>query len=50
MISLEERIARIIERQEDMLGNTDGKAITATLRVSPDGTGADGLSLMQIHG
>lgn len=43
MISLEERIARIIERQEDMLGNVE-RSYTATLRVSPDGTGADGLS------
>ncbi len=45
MISLEERVARIIERQEDMLGNAGlGRAYTATLHVSPDGTGADGLS------
>ena len=35
----------IIERQVDMLGNAGlGRAYTATLRVSPDGTGADGLS------
>lgn len=35
----------LIERQRDMLGNAgDGRAYTATLRVSPDGTGADGLS------
>ena len=45
MIGLEERIAKIIERQEDMLGNAGhGRAYTATLHVSPDGTGADGLS------
>ncbi len=44
-IALEERLLEIIERQEDMLGNAGlGRANTATLRVSPDGTGADGLS------
>ncbi len=44
-IALEERLAAITERQEDMLGNAGlGRAYTATLRVSPDGTGADGLS------
>ncbi len=35
----------LIERQLDMLGNaTHGRAVTATLRVSPNGSGADGLS------
>ena len=35
----------LIERQLDMLGPTTiGRAITATLRVSPDGDGSDGLS------
>ena len=43
MIALEERLLKLIERQEDMLGNVD-RAYTATLHVSPDGTGADGLS------
>ncbi len=45
MIALEERMLKLIERQENMLGNAGlGRAYTATLRVSPDGTGADGLS------
>lgn len=45
MIALEERVLKLIERQEDMLGNAvRGKAVTATLRVSLDGSGADGLS------
>ncbi len=45
MIAEEERLLKIIERQEDMLGNAGlGRAHTATLHVSPDGTGADGLS------
>lgn len=45
MIAEEERLLKLIERQEDMLGNAvKGKAVTATLRVSPDGSGADGLS------
>ncbi len=44
-IATEERILKLIERQEDMLGNaTAGVAITATLRVSPDGDNSDGLS------
>lgn len=38
-------IATLIERQEDMLGSASlEEAITATLRVSPNGSGADGLS------
>ncbi len=46
MISLEERILKLTERQEDMLGNaTAGVAVTATLRVSPDGDNSDGLTL-----
>jgi len=45
MIGHEERIARLLERQEDALGNASlGRAVTATLRVSPNGSGADGLS------
>ena len=45
MIGHEERTLKIIERQEDMLGNAgEGRSHTATLRVSPNGTGADGLS------
>ena len=45
MIGLEERWLRQLERQEDMLGNAAlGRAVTATLRVSPNGSGADGLS------
>jgi len=45
MIAEEERILKIIERQENMLGISGlGRANTATLYVSPDGTGADGLS------
>ncbi len=45
MIALEERILKLIERQEDMLGNaTSGIAVTATLRVSPSGDGTDGLT------
>ncbi len=44
-IATEERLLKIIERQIDMLGNAGlGRAYTATLRVSPDGSGADGLS------
>lgn len=43
MIGELQRFDKLIERQEDMLGNTD-RANTATLRVSPDGSGADGLS------
>lgn len=43
--ALSEAIVTALEHQEDMLGSaTVGKAITATLYVSPDGTGADGLS------
>lgn len=38
-------IDTLIERQEDMLGNASiGRAVTATLHVSPNGSGADGLS------
>ena len=44
MIDEEGRLLKLIERQEDMLGNTSERAYTATLRVSPDGSGADGLS------
>lgn len=45
MIDLEGRLEELLERQEDMLGDaTSLGAITATLRVSPDGTGVDGLS------
>ncbi len=45
MIAEEERLLKLIERQEDMLGNSGlGRAYTATLHVSQDGTGADGLS------
>ena len=45
MIGEIERWNKAIERQEDMLGDaTANRAITATLCVSPDGTGADGLS------
>lgn len=44
MIDLEGRVVKIIERQEDMLGNVESRAYTATLRVSPDGNNADGLS------
>ncbi|KKM04015.1 hypothetical protein LCGC14_1768630 [marine sediment metagenome] len=45
MIALEERILKLIERQEDMLGIAGlGRANTATLHVSPDGDGSDGLS------
>ena len=44
-IATEERLLKIIERQEDMLGIAGlGRANTATLRVSPDGDGSDGLS------
>ena len=39
------RFNTLIERQEDELGGaTIGRSVTATLRVSPIGTGADGLS------
>ena len=45
MIGEEERILKLIERQEDMLGIAGlGRANTATLHVSPDGDGTDGLS------
>ena len=45
MIADEERVLKLIERQEDMLGNASiGRAVSATLHVSPNGTGADGLS------
>ena len=45
MIGLEERIDKLIERQEDMLGNASIlAAVTDTLHVSPNGTGVDGLS------
>ena len=45
MIAEEERLLKLIERQEDMLGIAGiGRANTATLYLSPDGTGADGLS------
>ncbi len=44
MIGLEERIAEVIERQEDMLSNVNERANTATFRVSPDGDNTDGLS------
>jgi len=45
MIGSEERLQKLIERQSDMLGNASSNdAITATLRVSPNGSGADGLS------
>jgi len=44
-IATEERLLKLIERQEDMLGIAGlGRANTATLYVHPDGTGADGLS------
>ncbi len=44
-IATEERLLKLIERQENMLGNAGlGRAYTETLHVSPDGTGADGLS------
>jgi len=40
-----ERILKLIERQENMLGIAGlGRANTATLYVSPDGDGADGLT------
>jgi len=46
MIDETGRLERLIERQEDMLGNaTLERAVSATLRVSPNGTGVDGLSL-----
>jgi len=39
------RIDTLIERQVDMLGEAaSSRAVTCTLRVSPDGSGADGLS------
>ena len=45
MIAIEEKVARLQERQLDMLGNAGlGRAYTATLRVSPDGSNTDGLS------
>jgi len=45
VIDLDGTLADIIERQEDELGNaTIGRAVSATLRVSPNGTGVDGLS------
>ncbi len=45
MIAEEERIALIIEHQEDTLGIAGlGRANTATFYVSPDGTGADGMT------
>lgn len=45
MIAETERLLSLLERQEDELGSaTMGRAISATLRVSPNGTGADGLS------
>ena len=45
MIDLTGRVETLIERQEDMLGDAaSSRAVTCTLRVSPDGSGADGLS------
>jgi len=45
MIGEIERLNRLAERQEDMLGDASiSRAVTATLRVSPNGSGADGLS------
>jgi hypothetical protein len=45
MIGLEEKVKRITDRQIDMLGNASTqRAVTATLHVSPDGSGTDGLS------
>jgi len=45
MISDRERFDRLMERQNDMLGNgTIGRSVTATLHVSPNGSNADGLS------
>ena len=44
-IATEERVLKLIERQEDILGvSALGMAITASFFVSPDGDGADGLS------
>lgn len=37
-------IKQILERQLDMLPNVDGRAYTRTLRVSPNGSGHNGLS------
>jgi len=43
MIDQEGKILEELERQEDALGNsTIGRAVSATLRVSPNGTGVDG--------
>jgi len=37
------RVLELLEKQEDMLGNsTIGRAVSATLRVSPNGSGVDG--------
>ena len=45
MIGLEEKVRRITDRQIDMLGNASTqRAVTATLHVSPDGSGSNGLS------
>jgi len=45
MIDKKGRLDKLIERQEDMLGDASIlRAVTATLRVSPNGTGVDGLS------
>ncbi|GAG24385.1 unnamed protein product, partial [marine sediment metagenome] len=44
MIGEIERWNKVIERQEDMLGNVESRAYTATFHVSPDGAGTDGLS------
>ncbi len=43
-IGFEERVAWLEEQHEDMFGVIDSRANTATLFVSPDGTGADGQS------
>ncbi len=44
MIGLEERVAWLESQHDDMFGVIDSRANTATLFVSPDGTGADGQS------
>lgn len=44
MIALEERMALLDEQHNINYGLMDGRAYTATLYVSPDGTGADGLT------
>lgn len=45
MIDKKGRLENLLERQADMLGEAaSSRAVTATLRVSPDGSGVDGLS------